>query len=138
MKIKWNWGTGILIGIIVFMTFIIGLVFVSFKQNFDLVEKDYYPKALEYQQQIDKESNAHNLKKQVTIENTGEQIILTFQSFRNTAVIIIHQLPEKILFRPRAAIHVPAGRNQGTCRQGSQKGKRHKTSGFNKVPSFHM
>lgn len=58
MRIKWNWGTGILIGIIAFMAFIIGLVYFSVQQNFDLVERDYYPKALEYQQQIDKEENA--------------------------------------------------------------------------------
>ena len=57
MRIKWNWGTGILIGIIAFMAFIIGLVYFSVQQNFDLVERDYYPKALEYQQQIRSEWN---------------------------------------------------------------------------------
>ncbi|MCB2220349.1 MAG: FixH family protein [Bacteroidetes bacterium] len=81
MKIIWNWGTGILIGIILFMLFIIGLVYIAVKQDFDLVEKDYYPKALEYQQQIDKEGNARTLAQQIQIENIGGQIILTFQSF---------------------------------------------------------
>ncbi len=81
MKINWNWGTGILIGIILFMSFIIGLVYVSTKQNFDLVEKDYYPKALEYQQQIDKKQNAQNLDEQIQVENTGDHIVFTFQSF---------------------------------------------------------
>jgi hypothetical protein len=81
MKINWNWGTGILIGIILFMLFIIGLVYIAVKQDFDLVEKDYYPKALEYQQQIDKEGNARSLAQSVNVENQEGQIILTFQPF---------------------------------------------------------
>ncbi|HPE57191.1 MAG TPA: FixH family protein [Bacteroidales bacterium] len=81
MRIKWNWGTGILIGIIAFMAFIIGLVYFSVQQNFDLVERDYYPKALEYQQQIDKEENARKLEQQVIVENTGDMILLAFQPF---------------------------------------------------------
>ncbi|MCB0805572.1 MAG: FixH family protein [Bacteroidales bacterium] len=79
MKIKWNWGTGILLAIILFMGFIIVLVTFTVRQNFDLVEKDYYPKALEYQQQIDKEQNARLLAEKVMVENTGPAIRLTFQ-----------------------------------------------------------
>ncbi len=87
MKINWNWGTGIFLAIILFMLFIIALVFRSTQQNYDLVEKDYYPKALEYQQQIDKEQNARSLKEPVKVENRGDVIVLTFQPDFDPATI---------------------------------------------------
>ena len=76
MKIKWHWGTGILIAIILFIGLMITLVFLSSRQEFHLVEKDYYPKALEYQQQIDKEQNSLKLSEKVLVKNTGEFIAL--------------------------------------------------------------
>jgi len=99
MKIKWNWGTGILLAIIIFMLFMILLVFQTMRQNFDLVEKDYYPKALEYQQQIDKEQNARKLEEKVKIKNTGEYLEINFQSFFNpdeiTGKIIFYKPSDK-------------------------------------------
>ena len=87
MKINWNWGTGIFVAIILFMTFIIVLVFQTTRQNYDLVERDYYPKALEYQQQIDKEHNATLLADKVTIQNAGDHIVVKFQSVFNPSDI---------------------------------------------------
>ena len=87
MKIKWNWGTGIVIAIILFMAYIMTLVFMGSRQKFDLVEKDYYPKALEYQQQIDKEQNAKSLTEKVKVENQGDRLLVTFQSIFNSGDI---------------------------------------------------
>ncbi|MBN2172928.1 MAG: FixH family protein [Bacteroidales bacterium] len=81
MNIKWNWGTGILVAIIAFMVFIIGLVYFTTLQKYDLVEKDYYPKAIEYQQHIDKEQNSKNLQAKVKVENKGDFIEVCFQPF---------------------------------------------------------
>jgi len=86
-KIKWNWGTGIFLAIILFMLFIIVLVYQTMQQNYDLVEKDYYPKALEYQQQIDKETNAEMLTEQIKVENQNDLILLIFPSFFNPSEI---------------------------------------------------
>ena len=81
MKIKWNWGTGILLAIIIFMSFIFSMVYFTTRQNYDLVEKDYYPKAIEYQQQIDKEQNAKNLQEKVRVNNRGDYVEVRFQPF---------------------------------------------------------
>lgn len=55
---KLNWGTGIAIVYSVFALSMIGLVIKASQQNNDLVTKDYYTKAVNYQQQIDAEKRA--------------------------------------------------------------------------------
>jgi len=77
---KWNWGTKIFIAIIMFMSLMIVLVILSMNQSYYLVEKDYYPKALEYQQRIDKETNAKNIGEMIQIANNGNKLIITFPS----------------------------------------------------------
>ena len=66
-KIKWNWGTGILLSIIVFMAILIGIVYVFMNQDVDLVTKDYYGKELRYQDQINKINNTSESGKEVGI-----------------------------------------------------------------------
>lgn len=87
MKIKWNWGSKILLAMILFMTLLILLAFLSMNQNYDLVEKDYYPKALEYQNKIDKIQNSKALDENVKVENMGNQIQFTFQQSFNSREI---------------------------------------------------
>jgi hypothetical protein len=80
MKIKWNWGTGIFLASAAFMLMIIIFVVFMFRNDEDLVEKDYYPKALEYQQQINKAENSSGLSEKVKIEYEPGRIVLTFPS----------------------------------------------------------
>ena len=87
MKMKWNWGTKLLISIIVFMLFLTAFFVLMMRQTFYLVEKDYYPKGLNYQQRIDKSINAKLLEEVVEIENNGEYLIFRFQSFFNPSEI---------------------------------------------------
>jgi hypothetical protein len=83
VKLKWNWGTALFLAMIIFMVFILVFVMISSKQNWDLVEKDYYPKALEYQQKIDKINNAKSLDSHVQIVTHSDYIQFTFQPFFN-------------------------------------------------------
>ena len=80
MKIKINWGTGIVIAMALFMVFILQFVYRSFenKNNHDLVSEDYYKDELYYQQEIDKMNNANQLKQNVSIKRTNEGFIITF------------------------------------------------------------
>jgi hypothetical protein len=80
MKIKWNWGTGIFLAGSVFMLMIIVFVYFMFKQNFDLVEKDYYPKSLEFQQKVDKTRNSAELHEKVKVNVSGSDINFVFPS----------------------------------------------------------
>ncbi len=81
MKIKWNWGTGLFISIVLFMSFILIMVYNIVQVNFDLVEDDYYPQAIVYQQKIDKTINANKLDKHIKINQTDEFVQVVFQDF---------------------------------------------------------
>ena len=48
-KSKFNWGTGILITIIIFMVITIGTVVFLMNQDVDLVTSDYYNKGIQHQ-----------------------------------------------------------------------------------------
>ena len=77
-KIRWNWGTGILISIIIFMLILIGIVYVFMNQDVDLVTKDYYSKELKYQAQIDRINETNEMGKQVNISLVNNSIQLSF------------------------------------------------------------
>jgi hypothetical protein len=80
MKIKFNWGTGIVIAIVLFMTFILSFVYRSLTQEYthELVSEDYYKDELHYQQDIDKLNNALKLSENIKLTNSNKGIIIHF------------------------------------------------------------
>jgi len=77
-KIKWNWGTKLVIAIVIFMSFIFVLVYKSVKNDIMLVEKDYYPKGLKYQDRIDEIENAKPFAQLLKIYPESENIVVVF------------------------------------------------------------
>ena len=76
---KINWGTGIVIGFIVFIGFILFLVITMVNtSHHDLVTKDYYQDELQYQDEIDAEENANKLSINVQSKRTPEGYLLIF------------------------------------------------------------
>jgi hypothetical protein len=78
---KINWGTGIVIAFIAFISFIMYFVVnmnVNKKYDHDLVTEDYYKKELEFQNDIDKETNAKNLVENLSWQKTTEGLVITF------------------------------------------------------------
>ncbi len=78
MKIKFNWGFGILIAIIFFMGVTIALVTVSVNQKTDLVTDHYYEKTLKYQNQIDMEKRSAKFVKGLEITNENNEVNIKF------------------------------------------------------------
>ncbi|MGQ8337647.1 FixH family protein [Sunxiuqinia sp. A32] len=78
MKLKINWGTGILIAIITMVSGMLVLVFIATRQDYYLVDDDYYQKAVNYQQQIEKIKNANELIEKVNINYSGKNLKLDF------------------------------------------------------------
>lgn len=74
---EWNWGTKLVIAIILFMSLIIGLVIVSFQNDISLVEKDYYPKGQVYQTKLDETKNAVDLRDSFIIEKYSDFVKLS-------------------------------------------------------------
>ena len=77
-KSKFNWGTGILITIIVFMIITIGTVVFLMNQDVDLVASDYYDKGIQHQNQIDRENRTNLMSEAVQISPENGFVRLTF------------------------------------------------------------
>lgn len=58
MKIKWNWGTGILIAIIAMMSFVGFMVYKSTDYKINKVSDDYYERGLNHTEQMNREKNS--------------------------------------------------------------------------------
>lgn len=83
MKIKFNWGTGIVIALIVMVSGMIVLVSIAVRQDYDLVDKDYYQKSINYQQHIEEVKNTEALVGKILFEQTTETLKLTFPNLGN-------------------------------------------------------
>ena len=78
---KFNWGTGIVLAFIGFISFIMYFVInmnTNDKYDHDLVTEDYYKQELEFQNEINKETNAKNLTHNIQWEKTDNGIIIIF------------------------------------------------------------
>lgn len=73
---KWNWGTKLVVAMAVFMGFIIVLVIQTTKNDVNLVEKDYYPKGLKYQDRLDQIDNAAPYYNTIQIFQDAENIVI--------------------------------------------------------------
>ncbi len=78
---KINWGTGIVLAFIGFICFIMYFVInmnTNKKYDHDLVTEDYYKQELEFQNDINKETNAKTLEENITWKKTDKGIIIIF------------------------------------------------------------
>ena len=90
MKIKVNWGTAMVIAMVLFMAFILQFVYRSIavdKYEHHLVSEDYYKDELYYQQEIDKMNNASKLAQNVKIDRVGDGMLVTFPDDMNISNI---------------------------------------------------
>ncbi|MBA4409224.1 MAG: FixH family protein [Bacteroidota bacterium] len=78
MKIKFNWGTGIVLAMIVMIGGFIFLVSIAVRQDYDLVDKDYYQKSIKYQEHIEKVQKTDALAEKIKFELSEASLRLTF------------------------------------------------------------
>lgn len=73
-----NWGTKLVLGMAVFMSFIIGMVVYMFKQhgNDALVEDNYYEKGINYDKEYNAKSNTLNDGATPEIKQNESQLII--------------------------------------------------------------
>ena len=78
---KFNWGTGITIGIILFMAFILQYVIrvqIDSRYDNELVTEDYYQAETLIDSKYEKKQNANNLATKVSIKNVAEGLVVEF------------------------------------------------------------
>lgn len=81
MKIKFNWGTGIAIALIVMVCGMLTLVYIATRQDYFLVEKDYYQKGINYQDQIDRIENVNALREKPTVTVSNSEMLVTLPNW---------------------------------------------------------
>lgn len=87
MNIKFNWGTGIFIFIVLFIVSMISIIIFSFNQQVNLVTPEYYPKGVQYEDHIIKVKNTSLLKEKIQYSQTDKNIILSFpEEFSGKAI----------------------------------------------------
>ncbi len=78
---KINWGTGLVIVMVLFIAFIMYFVIkisTDKKYDYDLVTEEYYKKEMVYQEEIDAEENSNTLEGSISGEKTPEGWMVTF------------------------------------------------------------
>ncbi|ULC58908.1 FixH family protein [Flaviramulus sp. BrNp1-15] len=80
---KINWGTGIVLAFIGFISFIMYFIItmnIDDKYNHDLVAEDYYAEELAYQNDINKLKNSNLLSENITYKHITEGLVIYFPS----------------------------------------------------------
>jgi hypothetical protein len=75
---KFNWGTGITIFIILFFVATVSFVVFTTTVKFNLVEEDYYPKGLKYDEQRLKIAHTTALAQKVKVILDGKNLFIQF------------------------------------------------------------
>lgn len=75
---KWNWGTGIFIVILLFLGACISFIIYSQGQKWSLVEEDYYPKELRHEEKLVRMRNASALKMQLEVKTDHSNLVIKF------------------------------------------------------------
>ena len=78
---KFNWGTGILLFIILFFVVIFSFVYFTTTQKINLVEEDYYEKELMFQQQIDRKKNTKPFIDHFIVRQHEDALAISFPGF---------------------------------------------------------
>ncbi len=74
-----NWGNRIILVFSLFVVLVATMVTISFNQDVNLVEKNYYEEEIAYEAHMGKMSNAQNWESVINIEQQKENLHLYFE-----------------------------------------------------------
>ena len=83
MKFKFNWGTGITLFILLFISFYIFLIFLTKSKTFDMVTKEYYPESIIFENQIEKSRHAKALNEAIEIQIINDTLIIKLPAWED-------------------------------------------------------
>lgn len=99
---KFNWGTGIFLFYSAFVIFMLSLVFMSMQQKIELVTENYYTKGVDFQNQINEQSNVAALTEKPTVKQLENgNVEIKFPTSENSESKINSKISGEIaFFRP--------------------------------------
>ncbi|OBX25611.1 FixH protein [Gelidibacter algens] len=87
---KFNWGTGIVLAFIGFISFILYFVIsmtINKKYEHDMVTENYYKQELQFENELNKQRNAQALEEDITYTRADNGIVITFPENMNPSDI---------------------------------------------------
>jgi hypothetical protein len=96
MKMKFNWGTGIFIVIVIFLIAVIAFFIFINTLDINLVEDNYYEKELVYQERIEKINNTSGLPGKIDFSIEPGILIIQFPAIDST----LSPAGSVLLYRP--------------------------------------
>jgi len=86
---KFNWGTGIFLFLVVFIGLAVAFMIFAFNQEISLVHKDYYQKGVDYDQEISMEKKSSKYNNLISLKTSEKDIELIFdESIKNKSTNI--------------------------------------------------
>lgn len=85
-----NWGKSIILVFVLFAGFIGTMVYLMTRERIDLVSENYYQNEIEYQQHIDRVSNAHQINGGLNSSTT-----MTYQADQQQVVFVLPSALQK-------------------------------------------
>lgn len=86
MKFKWNWGTGIFLVIVIFIGSVFFRIWLANQRDINLVSEDYYPKGVNFQDEINHRRNFDSLGISLPIKQNTDSIFLDFSMFQKPVI----------------------------------------------------
>lgn len=109
-----NWGKGIIIGMALFMGFILTLVTIMMRQKIDLVEEDYYKRELNYDDQFNAQKTYASTAGKISFECKTDSLLIHFpKHFQSKKVTIQFQRPNdknsdiSFTLKPQEKVFIP-------------------------------
>jgi hypothetical protein len=87
---KFNWGTGIVLAFIGFISFILYFVIsmtINKKYEHDMVTENYYKQELQFENELNKQRNAQALEEDITYTRADNGIVISFPENMNPSDI---------------------------------------------------
>lgn len=81
MKLKWNWGTGIFLVIVLFIGTVFWRIWLANQRDINLVSEDYYPKGVNFQDEINYRRNFDSLGITLPIRQAKDSVYVDFSMF---------------------------------------------------------
>jgi hypothetical protein len=76
---KFNWGTGILIFLILFLAACAAFIIFAMRQDVNLVHKDYYEKGVDHTDKMNVDARSTQFGDKIQIDYTNEYLLIRFQ-----------------------------------------------------------
>src|SRR5687768_8369260 len=96
MATKINWGKGLIIGMSIFMLFIITLVVMIFRQDKDSYDHSYYEKGLDFNNDYDREQQVVTDRAKPSVKLSGAMLKIGFAGEAKGKVLFQRPSDEKM------------------------------------------